>query len=124
MKWMIQRVAMSFLMAAVAFAILGTPKANSAGDTGDLLRQCENFQGGFCLGYIIGFYDGRTTKDYGLPTLQACFPTSKDGLTLAVSYEQMVLVIIKWAKDHPELHHWEQWQGVRQAFADAFSCKK
>ena len=124
MKRMLQRVAMSFSMAAVAFAILGAPKANSASDTGDLLRQCENFQGGFCLGYIAGFYDGRTTEDYGLANFQACFPTSKDGLNLAVSYGQMISVFIKWAKDHPELHHWEQWAGVRQAFADAFPCKK
>ena len=76
------------------------------------------------MGYIAGFYDGRTTEDYGIPELKACFPVGRDVEKVAVSFEQMVLVFIKWAKDHPEKHHWGDWQGVRQAFADAFPCKK
>ena len=124
MKWVLQRVSMSLSIATVTFAFLGAPIAVSAGKTGDLLQQCENFRGGYCSGYIAGFYDGITTKDYGIPELQACFPEEEDGLTLAVSFEQMVLVFVKWAKDHPELHHWARWQGVRQAFADAFPCKE
>ena len=114
----------SAFVAAAAFALLGAHAAGAAMKTGDLLRECENFQSGFCSGYIAGFYDGRTTEDYGKHKLMSCLPVEEGGETLAVSYEQMVLVFIKWARDHPEYHHWEDWQGVRQAFADAFPCKK
>ncbi len=114
----------SVFVATAAFALVAAPGAHASGKTGDLLRQCENFQTSFCSGYVAGFYDGRTTEDYGKYELKACFLVETGGETLAVSYEQMVLVFIKWARDHPEYHHWERWQGVRQAFADAFPCKK
>ncbi len=114
----------SIFVATAAFALMGSPSADASGKTGDLLRQCENFQSGFCSGYIAGFYDGRTTEDYGMHEFKACFPVEEGGLSLAVSFQQMVLVFIKWARDHPEFHHWDTWQGVRQAFADAFPCKK
>ena len=97
--------ARALFMVAMASALIIAPNTVAANSTVELLRQCELSRYGFCLRYITGFYDGRTTEDYGMPALKACLPTERDGLRLAVTHEQMVLVFIKWAKDHPENHH-------------------
>jgi len=87
-----------------------------------LLRRCESASStsSYCAGYIAGFYDGRTTSDYGKPELRSCPPA--DGHNLRVTYSQMVRVFMKWAQDHPDKLHWNDWAGVRQAFADAWPC--
>jgi hypothetical protein len=94
----------------------------SASNAEQLLKYCES-SSDYCNGYIAGFYDGRTTSDYGIKEYKACFPTESGGLNLAVSYEQMRLVFIKWAKDNPEKLHYDDWQAVREAFAKAWPCK-
>jgi hypothetical protein len=91
----------------------------------DLLRLCkEPVSQGYCEGYIAGFYDGRTTSDYGKPELMSCPPTdSTDPNQLAVSYSQMVRVFTKWAEEHPEKLHLADWQALREALAQAWPCK-
>ena len=110
----------------LAFGVIvgAQPDAASAQTTQELLRICEVNPSGYCLGYMAGFYDGRTTSDYGLPHLRSCPPTDESGLKLAVGFEQMVAVFVKWARDHPENLHSAQWQSVRQAVADAWPCGK
>jgi hypothetical protein len=73
----------------------------------ELLATCRATSGrDYCSGYIAGFYDGRTTSDYGKPELMACLPTDSTGKQLAVSQQQMVQVFLKWAADHPERLHY------------------
>jgi len=88
----------------------------------DLLRLCQE-DDSYCEGYIAGFYDGRTTSDYGKPELMSCPPTDSTGMNLQVSYSQMVQVFMKWGKEHPEKLHYENWAAVREAFAQAWPCK-
>ena len=89
-----------------------------------LLKDCRSPSSQYCKGYVTGFYDGRTTDDYDMKSLMTCPPTSSDGNKLAISYEQMRLVFINWANNHPEKLHWHDWQAIRQAFAEAWPCKK
>jgi len=111
-----------FIMILVVVVLAASP-ASAAGTAEDLLRRCEASIGdNYCAGYIAGFYDGRTTSDYGKPELRACLPTDASGAQLSVTYTQMVRVFVKWAKDHPDKLHWHDWQAVRQAFADAWPC--
>ncbi len=111
------------LIMTLAMFVLATSSASAAGTAEDLLRRCEASIGdSYCAGYIAGFYDGRTTSDYGKPELRACLSTDESGVNLSVTYTQMVHVFVKWAKDHPDKLHWRDWQAVRQAFADAWPC--
>lgn len=89
-----------------------------------LLEKCESSQSmDYCIGYITGFYDGRTTSDYGLTHLMSCPPQSEDGLSIRVTYTQMVRVFINWAQNNPDKLHFDDWQAVRSAFAEAWPCE-
>ncbi|WP_132972487.1 Rap1a/Tai family immunity protein [Thiogranum longum] len=95
----------------------------AAGSAETLLSHCKGVRdSSYCSGYIAGFYDGRTTNDYGKKELMSCPPTKPNGMDLAISYTQMKQVFIKWAEAHPENLHWADWQAVRQAFAEAWPC--
>lgn len=98
--------------------------ANAQFTAEELLRQCDSARdSGYCEGYISGFYDGRTTSDYGKLELMSCPPSDASGANLAVTYSQMVLVFRKWAKDNPQKLHHPSWASVREAFAKAWPCK-
>jgi len=88
-----------------------------------LMKYCESTSFMYCTGYIAGFYDGRTAGDYGQKNLMTCPPFNKDTLYLEVSYEQMRLVFLNWAKKYPEKLHYDDWQALREAFAEAWPCK-
>lgn len=106
-------------------ATLISPQARAALTAEELVKRCESVSSiSYCEGYIAGFYDGRTTSDYGKLELMSCPPTDATGEKLAVSYSQMVLVFRKWAKDHPEKLHYADWMSVREALADAWPCKR
>ena len=105
-------------------AALTSPQARAL-TAEELVKRCESVSSiSYYEGYIAGFYDGRTTNDYGKPKLMSCPPTDPAGEKLQVSNSQMVLVFRKWARDHPEKPHYEDWQSVREAFADAWPCKR
>lgn len=105
-------------------AILTAPHGHAALTAEELLAKCESSSTGYCEGYIAGFYDGRTTQDYDRLELKSCPPTDSTGEKLVISYRQMVLVFRKWAKDHPEKLHLEDWQSLREAFALAWPCHR
>lgn len=108
----------------VLFSAMIFPLGAVAGGSAEtLLNHCKGGgDGAYCLGYVAGFYDGRTTSDYGKKELMSCLPTEGDGQTLAITYNQMTKVFVKWAENHPESLHWKDWQAVRQAFAEAWPC--
>lgn len=105
--------------------IFTSSTAFSAQTAEELLEKCisDSDDNSYCAGYIAGFYDGRTTLDYGKKELRTCPPLEEDGQRLKVTYSQMMRVYIKWAKDHPDKLHYMDWQAVRQAFAEAWPCK-
>ena len=94
-----------------------------ASSAGQLLRYCESSSIDYCKGYISGFYDGRTTNDYGIKELMACFPVDYSSHNLLVSYEEMRKAFIKWAHDNPKKLDYEDWRAVREAFSEAWPCK-
>ncbi|MFC6672299.1 Rap1a/Tai family immunity protein [Marinobacterium aestuariivivens] len=104
-------------------SILFSSSVLSATSAEQLLKYCETTSVEYCKGYISGFYDGRTTSDYGISMFQSCPPTDRSGLKLVVTYEQMRRVFIKWANNNPEKLHYEDWFAVREAFANAWPCK-
>jgi len=77
-----------------------------------------------CEGYIRGYYDGWTTGLInaepipGTPSAKLCFPPGA-----RLSYGQLTSVFVKWAEDHPQFLHLNAWQGVREAWADAWPCE-
>jgi len=113
------------LLAIVLLGLLLTsPAVLAATSAEELASRCESASGkDYCEGYIAGFYDGRTTHDYGKAELMSCPPTDESGNSLTVSYSQMALVFRKWAKDHPEKLHEPDWFALREAFAKAWPCK-
>jgi hypothetical protein len=95
----------------------------AAGTAEELLIQCENAKSyDYCVGYITGFYDGRTTDDYGIAKLSSCPPSDASGENLQVTYSQMARVFVAWASDNPDKLHLADWQAVRQALAEAWPC--
>ncbi len=110
----------------IILCLIFVPLNSIAGGTAeDLLNHCKGSgDQSYCLGYITGFYDGRTTSDYGKKELMSCPPAKTDGSgELAITYNQMRLVFIKWAENHPEQLHQGDWSAMRQAFAEAWPCQ-
>ncbi|WP_442854907.1 Rap1a/Tai family immunity protein [Burkholderia sp. BDU5] len=109
------------LLLLLLFGFQGHACADTAED---LARECarDNSSDSYCFGYIVGFYDGRTTRDYGRAELKSCPPTDESRQNLAVSKRQMVLVFQKWATDHPEKLYEDDWSALRSAFANAWPC--
>ena len=116
--------ALALVTLVVPIVLLVSSQAQASVTAEELLKRCEGAPSeSYCAGYVAGFYDGRTTSDYGKPELMSCPPTDPtDENKLSISNHQMVLVFIKWAKDHPELLHYDDWQALRQAFAAAWPC--
>jgi hypothetical protein len=112
------------LFAVMVFVLLSR-SAIGAQTAEQLLWHCESSSGmdSYCAGCIAGFYDGRTTNDYGKSELRTCPPVGESGQNIEVTYSQMIRVYLKWTQNHPEKLHWQDWQAVRQAFADAWPCK-
>ena len=113
------------IISALILAISLSAEAHAAGSAESLLDNCLGSQlaSAYCDGYIAGFYDGRTTNDYGKLELRSCPPTDASGLELQITYSQMRRVFIKWAEENSDKLHYADWQAVRQAFADAWPCK-
>ena len=67
-------------------ATLILPQTGNSLTAEDLLKSCESASTiSYCEGYIAGFYDARTTRDYGIPDWMSCPPTDPSGKNLAVS---------------------------------------
>ena len=114
----------AILLPAMVFCALTFSEATAGRRVDELLIDCEGRDRSYCAGYIAGFYDGRTTDDYGLAFFKTCPPTSPDGRTIEVTYQQMVRVFVKWARANPEQHDSDDWYGVRAAFAKAWPCQE
>jgi hypothetical protein len=89
-------------------------------ETGNtLLEECESktmFDQGRCLGYILGASDLKTMDD--LPNQrQHLFCTAP-----AVINGQIVEVVVKYLKDHPENRHCQASTLVMAALIEAFPC--
>jgi hypothetical protein len=105
-------------------ALLFTTSAH-ARTAGELETACTNSATKlYCMGYIAGFYDGQTTSDYGVKSLKTCPPYDPDEINrVAITYEQMAKVFVKWIADNPNKLHYPDWQAVHQAFAEAWPCE-
>lgn len=83
-------------LTSVFFAAITYNLPGAALTAEELLTLCkEPVSQGYCEGYVAGFYDGRTTSDYGQLALRSCPPSDSTGDRLAVSYTQMVRVFTK-----------------------------
>jgi len=118
----------ALLIVLIAFFAVAAEQASADGNT--LLEGCqdavqfldvdevpkEGAFAGWCLGYLRGVSDtlkiARTKLD-----LNVCFP---DG----VGANQLVRVVFKYMKEHPELLHAHEMVLTLNAFSEAFPCSK
>jgi hypothetical protein len=104
----------------------------------DLLRECtfalrfddgdralineELTYGAHCGGYLLGFYEGYGAKAAadkvlgGTPNREVCFPDN-------LPTDQMVRVVVKYLREHPERLNQAPGLLVVGAFYGAFPCK-
>jgi Rap1a immunity proteins len=76
------------------------------------------FHWGICLGYVRGVDDGvQTAYDILNETQPYCLPSE-------VTNGQMIRVLIKFIKDHPEKAHSKTRVLEIESFMDAFPCKQ
>jgi Rap1a immunity proteins len=94
------------------------PPFNTAYTVGGLLRQCDNLNP-LNIAYCMGVMDGSGT----LAIILAQQGRAKElCYTDEVTFEQLRLVFIKWAKDHPEKLHSSASFGVVEALTTSFPC--
>jgi hypothetical protein len=68
----------------------------------------------YCAAYIRGIL---AVIEFGpVKEVRICFPANVDD-------KQIAAVFVKYAKNHPEWHHWPAVYGVTNALQDAFPCK-
>jgi hypothetical protein len=68
------------------------------------------------MGYISGYIDSVVQKQPVDGQKALCFPPAGN------SYDQDILVVVKWLNDHPEKLHLLKPDAIEQALADAFPC--
>lgn len=71
---------------------------------------------GKCQGYIQGWIDAVMIWKSADPKVKICFPGE-------VTRIQAVRVFVKWADDHPAVHHLPMSAGTASAFRAAFPCQ-
>lgn len=74
------------------------------------------FPDGICLGYVTGIADVMAISPIGRS--RACIPTS--GTTKG----QMVDIVVKHIREHPEELHYDAASLVAKALSTAFPCRK
>src|SRR5258708_7305329 len=86
-------------------------------DAGDSSSKQSHFQEGECFGYADGVDDGiRMTFDAVNRPKPYC-------LSDEVTHGQMMRVLVKFIKDHPEKAHHQTRVLETESFMDAFRCK-
>jgi hypothetical protein len=84
----------------------------------------ETFHWGMCAGYIIGVRDAEETTQL---SLKAANIEDKRSLRFCVDPKvtngQLINVVNKFLKDHPELSHLSAAALIQGAFAHSFPCK-
>lgn len=93
----------------------GLPEPSLPQQGAALLRQCEQFgqasvEGSLCSAYIAGVAD--TLEDY---RILACRPE-------AVTYGQLITIVLKFLHDHPERLHENRRALVDEALRASFPC--
>jgi len=96
------------------------PHRVSATTGNDLLEYCESkerpFPTGLCLGYVLGAGDVESTEGASFPDRErSCVPDD-------VTNGQMVGVVVKYLKDHPEERRMLAAVLVVEAMTKAFPC--
>lgn len=112
---------------ALLFALVAsTAQASSADDVASFAARnlkvvCDSYPAGataaYCLGYISGYVDGMSVESVRTGVNRYCAPET------GATYDQYVLIVQKWLKDHPEKLHTPKMMAIEQALADAFPCE-
>jgi hypothetical protein len=102
---------------AIAGLLLLSASSASANDTGnDLYGWCQerpdSFRRGMCYGLITAYYEAVLTT-YDCPTAEA-----------PVTREQVVDVVMKFLREHPEERHIAAQWIANVALFQGFRCKK
>ena len=92
--------------------------------TDELMWQCEGVAAApveaiaFCVGYLSGFTDLNSVIKQMTKWSPFCLPAQ------GVSRDQVRLVFVKWAKDHPSALHESARVSVMLALDEAFPCAR
>jgi len=117
-RWV--KVSVTLLALVLGEASLANEELTSGRSGADLLAQCAAFEAyesgrsfnldafGFCLGYVSGAFDG-------LGVAGVCTPNK-------VSNGQMVRVVLKYLREHPEELHRDKLLLVSAAYLKAWPC--
>ena len=114
---MFERLKIKIIVAAISVLSMHV----NAETIGEMLLNCEKPDGNpfrvYCHSYISGVIDVQAT--YGLKDseqlIYTCFPKG-------ITSRQGAAIFVKWAKEHPELHHKYSHIGVVSSLAEAFPC--
>jgi len=116
---MVRKAALAIALVAAPPAVADTPDYFSTGN--GLLQSCTNESDRFayplCLGYISGAVQQLQLLQMLQPKQFACIPTG-------VTNGQIVDVVVKYLRDHPENRQWSASFFVTNALVTAWPCAK
>jgi hypothetical protein len=114
---------MKIPLSVIFLLLIGVPSNAQRVSTrtgNDLLEFCESkkeFEQAFCLGYITGVTDMEGMNTAAFPDRQrSCIST-------IVTNGQLIDVVLKYLKDHPEERHMLAAVLIVKSMAQAFPCK-
>ena len=112
------------IFAAIIIVVFLALPANAAMRTDELMWKCDGRDTppelgmAYCVGYLGGVNDLNAIVHGMMKTGFFCVPGS------GVSNDQLRLVFLKWAREHPEQLHKGARSSVLISLMQAFPCKK
>ena len=117
--------------AIIVLALLGvlaSPRPAAALTGNQLLKTCgsDDIEGLACVYYVVGWNDAfgnATIAQYGLQPNFVSNPIMGICLPIKVTNGQMVDVLLKYLRAHPEKRHEGSWELTAHAMKKAWPCR-
>jgi hypothetical protein len=113
---------------AAAAPALGQGGTEYSRSVGVFLRECtapmESFEFTYCVGVVTGFREGLQVATAGDPDEYLDVHSKKVCLPDYLTYERLIAVFVRWARKHPEYHHFHRANGLSASWTLAsFPCE-